>query len=210
MQYLIACDLETGGLEPDDSDALTAYFAIVDENYKILEELDLLLKPDDNRLPIAHADALRVTGINLQEHLDNPNTITYSEAAKKISETLKKYREKGKYSNLNFFGFNCDFDRGFIHKYLINKKDFEKLVHYKNTDVMEAVDFLKRAKWLPPSVGNLGSCIDFFDLSKGKAHNAREDVLMTIEVYKKILALMDSKKNAGSQNIDLISLLEEE
>jgi oligoribonuclease (3'-5' exoribonuclease) len=209
MDYLIATDAETGGLDPDEVDLLTIYMAVVDENYKIVEELDLLLKPDGDRLSIAHADALRVTGIDLQAHLTNPNTITYTEAANKITEMLKKYRTKGKYSNLKFCGFNCDFDRSFIYKYLINKKDFEKLVHYKNVDVMEAVDFLKRMSWLPPSVGNLGSCVDHFGLSKGKAHNAREDILMTLEVDKKIKELMDSKKSGG-QTLDLISLLESE
>lgn len=209
MNYLIATDAETGGLDPDEVDLLTVYMAVVDENYKIVEELDLVLKPDGDRLPIAHADALKITGIDLQAHISNSSTITYSEAALKITEMLKKYRTKGKYSNLKFSGFNCYFDRSFIHKYLINKKDFEKLVHYKNVDVMEGIDFLKRVGWLPPSVGNLGSCVDHFGLPKGKAHNAREDILMTLEVDKKVKELMDSKKSGG-QTLDLVSLLESE
>lgn len=209
MKYRIACDLETGGLDPNEVDALSIFMGIVDENDTILEELDLLLKPDGNRLPIAHAAALKVTGIDLQKHLEDPRTITYSEANEKIVELLKRYREKGRYSNLLFAGFNCDFDLKFIWKYIVDFKVWDKLVHYKNVDTMEAVDFLKRMGWLPPSVGNLGSCVEYFQLPKGKAHNAREDILMTLSVDKKIKELMNSKKNGG-QEIDLITLLESE
>lgn len=209
MKYLVACDTETGGLDENECDLLTCYMAVVDEDDNIVDELDLKLKPDNNRLPIAHADALKVTGINLEAHLKDPTTITYSAAAEKITQMLKKYREKGRYSNLLFSGFNTAFDRKFIHKHLINQKDFEKLVHYKDVDVMQAVDFLKRVGWLPPSVGNLGSCVEYFNLPKGIAHTAKDDILMTLEVNKKIKDLMDSKKNGG-QTLDIISLLEAE
>jgi oligoribonuclease (3'-5' exoribonuclease) len=208
MKYLIGIDCETGGLETE-SDLLTIYLSVIDENYNIVDELDMLLKPDNGRLPIAHADALHITGINLQEHLENHNTIEYSVASKKIIDMLKKYREKGKYSNLQVFGFNVRFDLEFIYKYLLKKADFEKLVHYKVTDVMNDIDFLKRHGWLPPTIGKLESCIDHFGLQKGKAHTAKDDVLMTIEVDKKIQEIMAAKKEGG-QTMDLISLLEAE
>lgn len=208
MKYRVCVDCETGGLKESESDLLTMYMGVVDENGKFFDELDLLLKPDD-RLPIAHADALEVTGINIQEHITNPNTITYSQAKEKIVQVLKKYREKGKYSNLTFFGFNCPFDLKFIYKYIISQEEFEKLVHYKNTDVMYDIDMLKRKGWLPPTVGNLSSCVEHFGLPKGKAHNAKEDILMTLELDKKITELMDAKK-AGGQVLDIIQLLESE
>lgn len=208
MDYLIATDCETGGLDPNESDLLTIYMAVVDQDNKIVEELDLLLKPDD-RLPIAHEDALKVTGIDLKAHLANPSTITYSEAKEKIMTMLKKYRKGGRYSNIRLFGFNVRFDRDFINKHLIPKSEFEKLVHYKVIDTMDGVDFLKRHKWLPPQVGNLSSCVDHFGLAKGKAHTAKDDVLMTLEIEKKIKEIMDSKKEGG-QSFDLISLLEAE
>jgi oligoribonuclease (3'-5' exoribonuclease) len=209
MKYLIACDTETGGLDQNECDLLTCYMAVVDENDNIVDELDLKLKPDNGRLPVAHAEALKTNGINIQNHLANPDTITYSAGAEKITQMLKKYREKGRYSNLLFSGFNCAFDRKFVHKHLIDQKEFEKLVHYKDVDVMQAIDFLKRVGWLPPSIGNLGSCIEYFQLPKGHAHTAKDDIIMTLAVDKKIKELMNSKKNGG-QVLDLVALLEAE
>jgi oligoribonuclease (3'-5' exoribonuclease) len=210
MKYRAACDLETGGIYPNEVDALSCYMAVVDEDDQIVEDLDLKLKPDDGRLPIAHQDALKINGIDLQAHLADPTTITYSEAAEKILTMLKKYREKGKYSNIRFAGFNCSYDKKFIHHHLIPEKELEKIIHYKCVDTMEAVDLLKRAGWLPPSVGTLESCIDHFQLPKGRTHTAKDDIIMTLAVDKKILELMASKKDGGNGGIDLISLLEAE
>jgi oligoribonuclease (3'-5' exoribonuclease) len=211
-QYRIATDAETGSLKPKEGDLLTIYVAVVDENDKILEDLDLLLKPDNGRLPIADADALKKNGINLQEHLANPNTITYGDAKKLIVTMLKKYREPGKYRNQKLYGFNVRFDRDFIKEYLLNDEEYDNLLHYKVVDVADGVDFLKRCGWMPPSIGTLVSCVEHFQVPLGKAHTAKDDVLMTIEVDKRIMALMESKKNnsGGNQGLDLVSLLEAE
>lgn len=208
-QYRIATDAETGALKPKEGDLLTLYIAVVDENDKILEDLDLFLKPDGGRLPIAHADALKKNGINIQEHLANPKTITYSEAKKLIIVMLKKYREPGRYRNMKIFGFNVRFDREFIKEYLLSEEEYDHYLHYKVSDVADGVDFLKEEGWLPPTVGTLVSCVDHFGVPMGKAHTAKDDVIMTIEVRKKIADLMASKKNGGL-GVDLIALLEAE
>ena len=208
-QYRIACDAETGSISPKEGDLLSIYFAVVDENDKILEDLDLLLKPDNGRLPIVHADALKKNGISLQEHIVNPKTITYCEAKKLIIAMLKKYREPGKYRNQRLYGFNVRFDRDFIKEYLLTNEEYDHYLHYKVVDVADGVDFLKRWNWLPPSIGTLVSCVQHFDVPMGKAHTAKDDVIMTIEVDKRVGALMESKKN-GSSGVDLVSLLESE
>ena len=40
----VALDTETGGLDPKTSDLLTIYIGIADENFKVIDELDLKLK----------------------------------------------------------------------------------------------------------------------------------------------------------------------
>ena len=96
----IPLDTETGGLDPKTSDLLTIYIAVADENFQILDELDLKLKPDGDRLPVTEPGAMKVNGIDLQKHLADPTTITYSEAKNRISAMLKKYLKKnGRYSN---------------------------------------------------------------------------------------------------------------
>lgn len=208
--YFLAFDLETGDLDPSQGDILTGYFAMLDEDFKILDELSLKLKPE-GRLPAATGAALATNGIDLEKHLLDPETITYSEGAKKLTAMVKKYlKKKGRYSNIIPMGYNIlTFDIPWAQYHLINKSTWESMIHYKSLDVMQHVDMLKTHGWLPPTVGNLGSMVEYFGVPKGEAHVARDDILMTINVYKSLAALMDSKKGNGSTQ-DLISILESE
>lgn len=203
-------DSETGDFEPENGDLLTAYFAIMTENYEIVEDLYLKLKPDGGRLPRATAGALKVNGINLQEHLADPETITYSEGKTKLTALIKRHlKKKGRFSNISPFGYNVPFDEKWVKFYLLSPDEWNAMLHYKSVDVMQNVDFLKRAGWFPKELGSLGTVVDFFKLPKRSAHNAKEDTLMTIDVDKKIQELVKSKKDGG-QTQDLITLLEAE
>ena len=208
--YYLATDTETGGFNENTADLLTAYFAILDENYQLIEELDLKLKPNDGRLPIAEAGALKVNGINLKAHLEDINTISYKDGAEKVTNLIKKYlKKKGRYSNILLFGYNVGFDKRWLQKYLIPQDIWESMIHYKDVDVMQAVDFLKRAGWLPKELGTLATVVKYFEISVLNAHTAKGDVLMTIDVEKKLIELMKSKKEGGG-SVDLIALLEQE
>lgn len=209
MNYLILHDKETGDLDPKLGDVLTAYYGVVElDTFKIVEELELKLKPDD-RLPRANPEALRVNGIDLRLHLEDPATITYSQARPLIENLLKKYREPGRYSNLRLFGHNVDFDKDFEFEHLTPRHVWEKLVHYVTADTKRAADFLKDCGWLPKNIGTLLSLVEFFNIPKRQAHSAKDDCLMTLEVYKKLLEMMRAKKEGGASQ-DLIALLEAE
>lgn len=209
-QFFMAFDSETGGLNPKTADLLTLYLGILDEDFKMQEELYLKLKPDGGRLPIAEAQALRVNGINIQEHLADPETITYSEAKVKVITLLKKFlKKKGRFSNIKALGYNVPFDVKWTQEHILPADEWEAILHYKHIDVMERADFLKEAGWFPSDLGSLGTVVDYLQLPKRAAHNAREDTLMTVDVYKKLLEIMKSKKDGG-QTQDLISLLESE
>lgn len=209
-QLYLPFDSETGGLNENTADMLTLYMAIMDEEYKILEELYLKLKPDGGRLPVAEAQALRVNGIDIRAHLADPETITYSEAKEKIVAMVKRHlKKKGRFSNISPFGYNVPFDKRWTQKHLIPQDEWESMFHYKDVDVMQSVDFLKRVGWFPKDLGSLTTVVDYLSIPKRSAHNAKEDTLMTIDVDKKLQEIMRSKKeNSGSQ--DLISLLEAE
>ena len=206
----LAFDCETGTLDPAKGDLLTAYFAILDENFTIIDELDLKLKPE-GRLPVAEGGALATNGINIEQHLLDPNTLTYAQGKEKLVTLIKKYlKKRGKYSNIIPFGYNiASFDIAWVQYHLIDKTTWDSLVHYRCFDVMHDVDVLKRHGWLPPFSGPLTSMVEFFGVPKGEAHVAKDDIIMTVGVFKKIKELMDSKKNGGSTT-DLISLLEAE
>lgn len=208
-KYFFVMDAETGGLNPKTSDLLTLYIAVTDENLKIVDGLDLKMKPDTG-LPIAEAQALSVNKIDLEKHIVDPETIKYSEAKVRITALAKKYlKKRGKYSNLLVLGQNVSYDLGYIKEYLFTHDEWDSMFSYNVEDTKSAALFLKRCGWLPQDCGTLGSLVEFFGIPKHTAHEARGDVMMTIAVYGKMIELMKSKKDGGTST-DLISLLEAE
>jgi len=205
----LAFDCETGGLDPKQADILTLYMGILDEDFKVLEELDLKLKPNSG-LPRADAGALKVNKIDLQAHLANPDTITYAQAKELIVPFLKRHLKKtGRYSNIRPLGYNVTFDIDFVQEHILPTPEWNAIVHYGRIDPKGYTEFFKDAGWWPSDLGTLVSVVEFLGIPMRGAHNAKEDTLMTIEVYKKMLDLMRSKKENGSSQ-DLISLLEAE
>ena len=81
-------DCETGGVDPDKHSLLTAYFGIYNEDLVLIDELDLQLKPSDLSKLVVQPEALKVTGIDLNEHLKDPQTITYEEGTVKLVKLL--------------------------------------------------------------------------------------------------------------------------
>lgn len=211
-QYFAAFDSETGGLDSTQADMLTFYMAILDSEYKIVDELYLRLKPDGGRPPIAHADALKVNKIDLTKHFQDPGTVPYSEGRKLLEAMLSKYAKKqGRSMNIRPLGYNVPFDEGFTWQHLLPKTEWLKYMHYKRVDVMERVDFLKECEWFPSDLGSLETVANFLQVPKRQAHDAKEDTLMCIDVYKKLIELMKTKKEgSSSQQQDLITLLEAE
>jgi DNA polymerase III epsilon subunit-like protein len=212
-QLYIPFDTETGGLDPKTSDLLTIYMAVMDENFKILDEVDLKVKPDGGRLPVCEAGALKVNKIDVAKHLADPTTVTYSEAKEKIVTMLKKHlRKTGRYSNLVPLGHNVPFDVGYLQHHILPKEEWDKILHYRTVDTNPIVGFLKDAGWFPRELGNLGSVVEYLGVPVRAAHNAKEDTLMCVDCYKAMLSLMNSKKESGgqSQQQDLIALLEAE
>ena len=204
-------DSETGGLNEHTADLLTWYGCIMTEDYQIVEELYLKLKPDGDRLPIAEAGALAVNKINIQQHLADPETITYSEGRAKLTAMIRRHLKKnGRFSNISPFGYNVPFDERWTQKHLLPKEDWLSMLHYKTVDVMQTVDMLKRAGWLPKTLGSLGTVVDHLQLPKRGAHNAKEDTLMTIDVDKSLMNLFKAKKDSAGTTQDLIALLEAE
>jgi len=209
-KFFMAFDTETGGLEPGAADLLTFYCGIVNEDLKVVDELDLKLKPDDGRLPIVEAQALKINGIDIKKHLEDPTTVTYSQANALIVGLLKKYLKKtGRFSNIRPLGYNVPFDIKFSQHYLLPPTEWNSILHYKHVDVMQNVDFLKEAGWFPSDLGSLNTVVEYLQLPKRSAHNAKEDTLMTVDVHKKLLEIMGAKKDGGSVQ-DLIGLLEAE
>ena len=206
----MAFDSETGGFDQTTADLLTWYAALIDEDYRIVEDIYLKLKPNDGRLPIAEAQALAVNKIDIKAHLEDPETVNYKTGHDMFVAMLKRHLKKnGRYSNIRPLGYNVPFDVRWGQHHLLPQKEWESILHYKHVDVMQNVDFLKDAGWFPQDLGSLITVVEYLQIPKRAAHNAKEDTLMCVDVHKKLMELMNSKKEGG-QAADLISLLEAE
>ena len=193
MNYLWF-DTETGGLNPKVHSLLTAYFAICDKDLNILNELELQLKPSDlSKLSLTQG-AMDINKINIEEHLKDPGTITYEEGRVKLKQFLLKNKIKGKRKSFMPAGHNIQFDKEMIWEQLMPQDEFEEEVHYRTIDTSNICNFLKDVDILPNDVGNLESLVDLFQVLKRETHNAKDDVLMNIEVYRAMKDMMRSRK----------------
>lgn len=209
MHYLWF-DTETGGLDAEKHTLLTAYFAICNKDLVIIDELYLQLKPEDTSKISVTEGAMKVNNINLQEHLADPNTLTYEKGKEKLMTMLSKHKIPRKRKSYQPCGHNISFDKNFIWSQLVDQETWESIVHYRDLDTSSVCSFLKDVDILPEDLGQLTSLVEYFELPLGEAHNARGDVLMNIEVYKAIRSLMKIKKEGmvGAVSSSLLEIIE--
>jgi DNA polymerase III alpha subunit (gram-positive type) len=210
MHYL-AFDLETGGLDNKKHSIMEAYFAIYDENERFIEDLYLKIKPD-NGIIVYEEEAIKVTGIDPEELLKNPSTVTYTEAKARLLTLLNNHKIKGKRNHYRVLGQNIGFDLGFIFEQLVDKEDWEKIVHRTPIDTYIITTFLRDCGMMPEDVGSLSSLAEYFGIPLLEAHSAKDDVKMTVSVYFKMKELMKSTKKGLAVSFDsedIFSIIEE-
>jgi hypothetical protein len=167
------------------------------------------LKPTNLATLNVCQEAMEVTGINLEQHLIDPQTLTYDEGCVKLTLLLEKHKIKGKRIHYRPCGQNIEFDINFIKNQLISEQTWSKYVNNKPLDTLRVLTFLQDIGFLPTDLGKLESLVDFFKISKGTAHTAKDDVKMTIEVYKNMRQLvMQLKNNTGGFNSSLLEIIE--
>lgn len=211
MMYL-GFDLETGGFDKKHHTITEAYFAIWDEKWTLHDDLHLYLKNDKGEI-VGEEEAFKVSGINPQELLSNPSTLTYSEGRAKLLSMLEKHKIPGKRVHYKFLGQNITaFDIPFMEE-----QGFFTSAHLKKAgithnpiDTTSIVTWLKDMGILPANVGGLGSLVEYFGLPKGTAHRAKDDVHMQKDVYVKLCQLFknNSINNLKQDNDDLLKIVE--
>lgn len=208
MHYLWY-DVETGGTDPNRHSILTAYFAIYNEQWEKLDELELFLKPDEGDI-VAVQEALEVTGIDIKMHLEDPRTVTCSEGKDILITFLEKHKIKGKRRHYRPCGQNIGFDENFIMAQVVPEEEWRKLVHYRSLDTLTILTFLQDLGFLPKDLGNLESQVEYFNIPKGRAHDAKEDIRMTVDVYRAYCRLLEEKKDSisGVSTNNLLSIVE--
>ena len=206
MHYLFF-DLETGGADAKIHSIMTGYFAIYDKDFNLISDLELLLKPNDGHI-VAEEEALKITGLDVITHLQNPRTVTYEVGASMLNAFLDKNKIKGKRKSFRPAGHNIDFDLRFLFEQLIPEDEWKKQVHHNTLDTLRILTFLQDVGFLPSELGKLETLVEYFGIPLGKAHDAKEDIKMTVEVYKKMQGLFLGSKFGLAQSMVSSSLLE--
>ena len=179
-------DSETGGLTHQHS-ILTTYMAVYDANLRLIDELSLKIQPD-NGILVTDPEALKVNGINPEEHVKT--AISETKAAGIIADFLSQNSTDGK-NKLMPFGHNVEFDMAFIRARLINDKEMSKFFIKYNLDTIVLGTFLKLIGKLPKDLPNsLGSYAEYFGILTPGLHDAKIDCQTTLSVLKKMIRLI--------------------
>ena len=183
MIRTIACDTETGGIYGDYS-LLTAYFEVLDEQFNVLDSLDLAIKPQDDMYHVT-AEALAVNKINLIEH--DKTAVPKSLAGQQLRNFLIKNSEMGKIK-LVPLGHNVSYDLQTIYRELLNKREAERYLSYGSEDTGVLGRTLKRLGLIPEQLStSLSSYAKFYGIEVTAAHTASGDTKTTVAVFKAML-----------------------
>jgi DNA polymerase III epsilon subunit-like protein len=193
-------DTETGGLTPDRS-LLTVSMIPVDKDFQIV--------PIDYFDPIAqqvlHTDAglyvavkhetyvvdkeaLAVNKINIAEHdVDAvPLPLVRELLTSFIRHTLKAFDKK----YLVPAGHNVAFDLKFIKAYLLTEQEWDTFFTYPSLDTAAAARFLNAAGVIGGGYSLTSLRNKFVPHMSGELHNAETDNLTTIELAKRLTAMV--------------------
>lgn len=200
----IAYDTETGGTDHRYNPILTGYFVVLSADLVKINELSLKIKPEAP-FDLIEEDALKITGIDINKLLNDPETISRADAGKRLKDFVLKNKPKGK-AKLIRMGYNIGFDDKMIAAQLV--PDWEDILHYRTNDAFHIVNFLKDVEWLPAELGSLTSMINYFNLSLRVAHDAKNDVWMSIALYEKLRDLMEKSKQNDKLSLDILEIIE--
>lgn len=183
MRYIVM-DVETGGFA--GTSLLSAYFGVLDDNFNLIDELELFVRPE-NKQYIVTAEALGVNKINLIEH--DKKAISYREAGTKLFDFIQKNSNDGAIKLLPL-GHNVNFDIIRVKTDLISEGSWLKFVSYRIRDTGGVGNYLKDKGLIPSEIsGSLSSYAEYFGVDASKAHDAKGDCMMTVQIYKAMLKI---------------------
>ena len=184
-ELFLAFDTETGGLDLENS-LLTAYFGVLNSKLELIDELDLAVKPDDNKPYVVSAEALEINGINLIQH--DKHAITYGAAGKKLRDLIIKHSSNGKVKMIPL-GHNVHFDIEGVTGRILSKKHWNQYVSCRVVDTQIYARCLQVKGLIASDQSiSLGNLINLFNIRgiDGRPHEAKYDTLATVEVLRRL------------------------
>ena len=190
---LLGIDLELTGLH-NESDILTLYMGVFDDNFKIIDELDLNLKPDpgsENRSVYSvQPEAMSVNKIDLIQH--DSIAITYKQSKTIIYKWIEEMRSK--HGPLTPFGNSIQSDINKICERTVNQESWYNHVNRTVIELTSLGAAFKKSGSIPVeqslSIENMaiyfGKKIDFKRL-----HEAKYDVELGGYILKNYMEMMN-------------------
>lgn len=174
-------DCESGGIG-DEISLLSAHFAACDEDWNVVDELELLVKPNDGIYKVT-AEAMSINKIDLIKH--EAMAMPYSQAGQLLRDFLVRNSQNGKIK-LQPMGKNIGGDVGWVTQHLLGKKTFNQYVSYRCYDITGIITYLKRTgrldRFAPESLEGLAKYFGF----EADWHTARGDNYAGIKVMRKL------------------------
>src|SRR5690606_4956293 len=91
-----------------------------------------------------------------------------------------------------------DFDVPFIRTALgISQEDWDEIFHYRTVDTMPIMTALQIAGWLPEELGGQESLVKYYGVTPRKAHVAKNDTLMWIDVFASMMRSLAERKGGS-------------
>ena len=189
---LLGIDIETTGLH-ESSDLLTLYMGVLDENFNIIQALDLRVKPDIDRegrsVYSVQAEAMGVNKIDLIAH--DKVAITYSQAKPIVYEWLRDM--KYSYDYLTPFGNMVGQDIDKICECLISRGSWDNFVDRRVIELSSLGKTLQYLDKIPETQSlSLSKISKYFDMEVNDdlLHTAQYDVEVGAFVLKKYMELI--------------------
>lgn len=166
-------DLETTGLDPIKHEIIEIGCVLTDRNFKILEEFDLKIKPEN----IENADK---TSLKINHFNEADWASAYS-----LKEALKIFSKK--VQNCIMIGHNVTFDSSFLERAFI-QAGIKNLMHYHKLDTI-SIAWAKLHQEADLDHFSLRELCLYFKIENKNAHSALSDARAAFELYKKLINL---------------------
>ena len=188
---LLGLDCETTGLH-ENANLLTLYMGVLDENFNIMDSIDLKLKPEPINGKIEWSiqiEAMQVNKIDIFQH--EQTAITYKEAKPKIynwiADASSKFGELIPFGNM----INKDIDK--ICDCVISRGSWESFVDRRTIELLSIGRTLQFMGKIPRTQSlSLSKIAEYLgvEVDKSKIHTAQYDVLLGSLILREYLHLM--------------------
>jgi len=180
-KYICFIDFETTGSNPYIHFPIEIGAVLVRNNLSIINKFSSYIRPPYEA---------RNTNVAFNIHQIRLDNLKNAPVAKDVVEEF--FDKFG--TNYNFASWNISFDVSFFRK-LCNDTDkiesFNK-IGYRHIDIQTVCSLARELRLIDSKVKSLDDCVRIFNLNRSKAHDALEDSMICIEVYRNLLTIFKS------------------